>query len=767
MKALLPTLAVLVPAVALAVLGLRSYKAEQVLAENRFQGSLRSIVDLTATGLEEAAHAAIRELADHAREGVPSDVTVERVKSRHPLVGQVFVLGRQGEFLYPAISMKPATSPASLSAILEEPAPPQAGAQLYQLVAVYHRRLKRDLEAQAFFTRARGDELAGRLPEARRGFNAVTERSMRLAPEAWLGLARVSLREGQMHEAARSYAVLTERYASALDWAGVSYELIGRLGLLLVSRRCHRGSDMALTGQQPSGAGDASGAPTGASRVAAPGVAAGGPLARGEGQRVCPRGLPGADEEALRLYSDLVHDRLPADIHRRLFYIEWVRSLLRPPEDSEGRSRLAELDASVSLLRVGMRFAAELGPMGASRLVQRAGWRPRALREDGFRGGETLFVVQAVSSRVVGFVLNQSELVSQLQRQQGRHRLPDGYVASLVRLPVAEREQPAQLRPLDEVLGDLGLMVRGPARKKEGFWAEGAAEYLGVVGALVLVLLAGLVTIWRGVRHETELARLRSEFVSNVSHELKTPLTSIRMFGEMLQQELQPDLSQRRKYYSIIVAESDRLGRLINNVLDFSRMDRGTKTYAVERHGLADLAREAVETFRNFREAEGFKVSLKAEAEPEIAVDRDALVQSLLNLLTNAVKYSGEGRIVSVWVGARGKETSGRSGRGDAGPSEAVVEVRDQGIGIPRSEQRRIFEDFFRASNAPKGQEGAGLGLALVRRHCESLGGRVEVESELGRGSTFRLVFPVAGTLSGGAREEGVAMGSAGSGMES
>ncbi len=228
-----------------------------------------------------------------------------------------------------------------------------------------------------------------------------------------------------------------------------------------------------------------------------------------------------------------------------------------------------------------------------------------------------------------------------------------------------------------------------------------------------------------------ELARLKSEFVSNVSHELKTPLTSIRMFGEMLQQGLATDPDRRARYYGIIVAESERLARLINNVLDFSRMERGTKSYEMQTHDLGDLLQEAADTFGNLREAEDLDLRLEILDEVSARLDRDALVQSLMNLLTNAVKYSGDTPRVVLRLRLAG--------------GEAVVEVADRGIGVPKKEQRRIFDDFYRASNVRKGgAEGTGLGLALVRRHCESMGGRVEVESILGEGSTFRMVFPAA-----------------------
>ena len=178
---MLPALLVLVPAVVLAFLGLRSYTAEQVLAESRFKRSIQSITDLMASGLQELATAAIRELSDLARAGRPTDVAVERVRSRHPLIGQAFILGRRGELLYPALSRRSRVRPRVATLIMAPPSV-RPGANLDREVANYHRRVKRELEARRLLARA---ELAEFRKESRRAYaayRAVAGRSSRLAP---------------------------------------------------------------------------------------------------------------------------------------------------------------------------------------------------------------------------------------------------------------------------------------------------------------------------------------------------------------------------------------------------------------------------------------------------------------------------------------------------------------------------------------------------------------------------------------------------------
>jgi signal transduction histidine kinase len=258
-------------------------------------------------------------------------------------------------------------------------------------------------------------------------------------------------------------------------------------------------------------------------------------------------------------------------------------------------------------------------------------------------------------------------------------------------------------------------------------------KHMLVTGGLMVLLMIGLIATIRGAARERELARLKSEFVSTVSHELKTPLTSIRMFAEMLQQGVAgTDREREARYQEIIVKESERLGLLIANLLDYSQIERGTRRYARRNESLAEIAREAVETFRRLREGEHQLVSLELSDGAEslsVWADREVIVQSILNLLSNAAKY-GAGKPISVAVRPRGDDL-------------AMVSVKDEGPGIPAAEHDKIFREFYRTPSAYKTQiEGTGLGLALVKRHVEAHGGQVELVSHEGVGSTFSVVVP-------------------------
>ncbi|MBI4593391.1 MAG: GHKL domain-containing protein [Candidatus Rokubacteria bacterium] len=258
------------------------------------------------------------------------------------------------------------------------------------------------------------------------------------------------------------------------------------------------------------------------------------------------------------------------------------------------------------------------------------------------------------------------------------------------------------------------------------------AVFTGVLALLIVVILAGLVATGRLVRRETEMARLKSDFVANVSHDLKTPLSVIRMFGETLELGRVGDEAARREYYRVITRESERLSRLIDNVLDFSRIEGGRRRYERVPTPVEPLIRETLEAFSYPLSQGGFKVEISVAPDlPDVPLDPDAIGQALGNLIDNAIKYSGELKVVR--VDAR------------LADGQLALSVADEGIGIPREEQGKIFEKFYRVGRSEtQGRRGSGVGLALVRHIAEAHGGSVTVESAPGQGSRFTLWLPAA-----------------------
>ena len=259
------------------------------------------------------------------------------------------------------------------------------------------------------------------------------------------------------------------------------------------------------------------------------------------------------------------------------------------------------------------------------------------------------------------------------------------------------------------------------------------AGYLGILGFVLSITLFGGYLLLRDVRRETRLAALRSHFVSSVSHELKTPLTSIRMFAETLRMRGATDPATQADYLDTIVGESERLTRLLNNVLDHSQIEQDRKIYHPTMTSLPDIVDRAVAAMEYPLSQGGFTLQVDAEEGlGSVVVDADAVEQAMLNLLTNAMKYSGEGRAIVV--------------RLYAVDGHAVIEVTDQGVGIPEKEQARVAEKFYRVRSPENDRiPGTGLGLTLVDHMARAHGGRLEVRSELGRGSTFAIHLPLEG----------------------
>jgi signal transduction histidine kinase len=251
-----------------------------------------------------------------------------------------------------------------------------------------------------------------------------------------------------------------------------------------------------------------------------------------------------------------------------------------------------------------------------------------------------------------------------------------------------------------------------------------------IISVLVLAIGIGSWLIVTDLNRQLRLARQKTDFVSNVSHELKTPLTSIRMFAELLAEGRVTNEAKQRSYLDIITAEAARLTRLINNVLDFSRMERGEKEYHLSRCDMVSVARETAESFRPHLEANGFRLDTNLPQQPLwVNGDQDALAQVLVNLLSNAEKYS-----------QCRKEIELRMSPPAAASTVVEIGVLDRGIGVPPGLEERIFEKFYRAHDSlSSGIHGSGLGLTLARQIAKAHNGDLKYQPREGGGSCFTL----------------------------
>jgi signal transduction histidine kinase len=255
-----------------------------------------------------------------------------------------------------------------------------------------------------------------------------------------------------------------------------------------------------------------------------------------------------------------------------------------------------------------------------------------------------------------------------------------------------------------------------------------------LISVLVLAIAVGSWLIVADLNRQITLARQKTDFVSNVSHELKTPLTSIRMFSELLADGRVLDPAKQRSYLGIITAETARLTRLINNVLDFARIERGEKKYNFQDMDLNALASETAEAYRPQLETGGFHFDFQgADVSLPVHGDRDALAQVLVNLLSNAEKYSTQHKDITVRVEQHNQPLP-----------YAEVKVLDRGIGIPEACNEKIFEQFYRAHDSlSSGIQGSGLGLTLARQIARAHGGDVVCEARQDGGSCFILRLPL------------------------
>jgi signal transduction histidine kinase len=261
-------------------------------------------------------------------------------------------------------------------------------------------------------------------------------------------------------------------------------------------------------------------------------------------------------------------------------------------------------------------------------------------------------------------------------------------------------------------------------RRRVLWWALSAT--------VVLVAACGWL-LWRMFHREMEVARLQAGFVSAVSHEFRTPLTTILHLGGLLMENDDLGRDRRLSFYRMQSQAAERLQRSVESLLDFSRMEGGAKTYRMAPQDAGRLAGEAVDTFSSESAAAEFRICYQPPPEPmPVLGDEQALSHVLWNLLDNAVKYSGESRSIEVTVSAC-------NGRVD-------LSVTDHGMGIPAAERTRIFTRFTRGEEAIRqGIRGTGIGLAIASHIVEAHGGKIELESEPGEGSRFTVRLPRAG----------------------
>src|SRR3989440_7614530 len=297
--------------------------------------------------------------------------------------------------------------------------------------------------------------------------------------------------------------------------------------------------------------------------------------------------------------------------------------------------------------------------------------------------------------------------------------------------------KPEVTRKLDDVFRGLALGIKFQGTSVEEMGHTWIRNSFIILGFLSLMIIGGLALTKHMVSKEMAVARLTSDVVSNVSHELRTPLALIRLYAETLELGRITTQDKKQQYYRIIRKESERLTALINNILDFSRIEAGRKEYEFRETDIAGLVRNTLDSYRYQIEQQGFALEEKiADDVPAVRVDREAIARALVNLVNNALKYSNDEK----YLGVKLYRENG----------VVKLEVADRGIGIARRDQTKIFDKFYRAGDPlVHNTKGSGLGLSLVRHIADAHGGEIEVESAPGSGSRFTMSLPLVSTLPG------------------
>jgi len=673
---------VALPSGLLGYLALRGVRNDQALFEREQREELQE------AGLEVLASLQVRLAAMESAARTSADLALQ-----DPLVSAVFDLTSQGELL------ELTSSGALYSVVAEGPTTSTGGMTRPDAVRLSEAR-RLELGAQ--------DLLAAELEYA-----ALLDQgeSRRGQGEGLSGLARVSRKRGRVGEALQRYRRLIDEYGEAESGAGLPFAVVGRLESLSMLEE----------------ASDRGGAAAEAAALLDELLRAEHDLSRTEYVFAADR----AREAARRLIPVM-------DVEERS---TWVDSLgLLVAREGEARARSDRVGGFVETaasqpdaLRALAERSRALGAQGAMVPGEGGPYPVYALpldvsaddAGDLLRGLllEASALDEAVQTVVRG-VAATYDLRWVLRDEQGVAVAASDATSDA---PLVSEAFPGRFPPLT-----LGLLPPA-AGTVQSFFASPRSVYLYAFVLVIGILAGGLALTVRTLSHQLELARMQSDFVSTVSHELKSPLTSIRQLSEMLQAGRVSSAKRRQRYFDVLVEQSERLTLLIDHVLDFARMDSGRTELDLVEVDLRSLLQELVSGFQERVRHQGFVIRDEIDASlPLVMVDPAAIELAATNVIDNGIKFSGDSREVVV----RAMTENG----------DAVIAVQDFGIGLRPSERGRVFERFYRGGEAlTRSVKGTGLGLTLVKQIVEAHGGSVAAESVPGEGTTFTLRIPVKG----------------------
>lgn len=682
--ALLFLLVVLLPSIVLSMLALRAADREALHIERGLESALLSEVNLAAHRVTDLLGAIEAELVGEASEIPSNPALLSQWKGGGALAASPFLLVHGRLSLPDAASSAAETLRRSFGAFLEE----RAELPVYDHIAGVYRKELNDLDETAPYSLSRKEEVAGAPSvEKERRSDVQPESARRPGEESFVFQSSETPADSPSHDGA----------SLADEEAGADYVPSPKKGAK---------KEQSLRAEAPASA---------------------------------PLSSPSAPQKKLALRGgaerQMAESRIAAD--------SVLREEVFKKAEEEGFELMQRNVAPVG--RTPSVLEAEKEP---SRTVARGkrfeevraeslgGFLPR-LSDDGI---DLLFWSSRSDGTVAGFLLDVDVLKDRIAGA-----LPEILTDTRILTVLDERGEPLLVPEIDElpdwrrpfVAREISTIL---PRWEAGAWlanptdAASRARFAAravwlLVGALFLVILCGGALILWMLSSEMRRARRKTTFVANVSHELKTPLTSIRLFAEMLLSGRQKDEERRKEYLRTMVSEAERLSRLVENVLAFSRGGGGGES-ASEPLDLSELTRETLSQLEPALSKNGFLCSFSSEGPLPVRGDPERLRQVLMNLLSNAEKYSGEAREIGVRCGSE-------SGC-------ALVEVADRGPGVPSSQREKIFREFFRGDDSlTASKSGAGLGLSIARSIARRCGGDVTYAPRRDGGSVFSLKIPL------------------------
>ncbi len=345
-------------------------------------------------------------------------------------------------------------------------------------------------------------------------------------------------------------------------------------------------------------------------------------------------------------------------------------------------------------------------------------------------GGKVFMLrhVQIDDSHVLqGFRLNEEKLIEQVR--ESAQQIVRAHQGIELELSGQHREDRAFASVLDFGFGDLvlNLMETNPGWiSHRVLWLR--KWYLGTIMVVLVTVALGLMSLGHGIAQQVQLSRKKDDFISAVSHELRTPLTSIRMYAEMLEKGWVKTNDKRLHYYKSVRQESERLSRLIENVLDFARIQRGKKRYSFEAGDINDCIKHTIDMIQPHATQQGFGIQADLTQQASLVFDRDAVTRIMINLLDNAIKYAHQSvdKTIHVRTAYQG--------------NYCLIEVEDHGPGIAHQQRKKIFDPFYRVeAESTRETTGTGLGLALVKRLAEAHQGYVQIAASPSTGAIFKV----------------------------